>query len=460
MTIGTLPDVALLRIFDFYVDERWIEGWCILVHVCRKWRNVVFGSPRRLNLRLYCEASTPVGKMLDVWPPFPIVIKVYGYEIRALWWGMENVTEALKHNDRMQRIELSDVSRSRFENALAAMQQPFPTLTYLLLESGGDETVLVQPDSFLGGSAPCLQELFLRRIPFPGVPKLLLSTTHLVHLRLWGIPHSGYFSPEAVATGLSVLIRLESLIISFESPRSRPDQSNRRPPPPTRTLLPVLTELWFEGVSDYLEDLVARINAPLLDELRIKFFHQLIFDTPQLTQFINRTPKFKAHDEACVFFSDRDVSFTLPQTSDGRLRLEISCTQPDWQLSSLAQICSSSFPEALFPTVERLYIHCSISLLRWPDEIDSGQWLELLHPFIAAKALYISTEVAPRIIPTLQELSRERVTDVLSNMQTLFVEETLSEPAQKAIWRFVAARQFAGHPIAVSRWERSQANWY
>lgn len=34
VTIDMLPDVALLTVFDFYVD---IEEWQTLVHVCRKW---------------------------------------------------------------------------------------------------------------------------------------------------------------------------------------------------------------------------------------------------------------------------------------------------------------------------------------------------------------------------------------------------------------------------------------
>jgi hypothetical protein len=53
-------------------------------------------------------------------------------------------------------------------------------------------------------------------------------------------------------------------------------------------------------------------------------FHQLIFDTQQLTQFIGRTPKFKARDEAPVVFSDRVVWVTLPQTFDGVLELAVS----------------------------------------------------------------------------------------------------------------------------------------
>ena len=170
-----LPDVALLEIFDFYVDEERIEAWHTLVHVCRKWRNVVFGSPRRLNLRLYCTARTPVRETLDVWPLLPIVIWVYGHET----WGVDNIIAALEHNDRICELDLFDIPSSQLEKVLAAMQQPFPALTRLRLQSR-DETAPVVPASFLGGSAPRLQTLILDRIPFPGLPKLLLSATHLV----------------------------------------------------------------------------------------------------------------------------------------------------------------------------------------------------------------------------------------------------------------------------------------
>ena len=52
-----------------------VEGWQLLVHVCRRWRNVVFGSPRRLNLQLRCTHETPVKDKLDVWPSLPLIIK-------------------------------------------------------------------------------------------------------------------------------------------------------------------------------------------------------------------------------------------------------------------------------------------------------------------------------------------------------------------------------------------------
>jgi hypothetical protein len=91
------------------------------------------------------------------------------------------------------------------EKVLVATQRRFPALTSLVLGFYGNETEPVVPASFLGGSAPRLQELWLRRAPFPGLPKLLLTATQLVDLNLESIPHSGYISPEAMATGLSTV---------------------------------------------------------------------------------------------------------------------------------------------------------------------------------------------------------------------------------------------------------------
>lgn len=455
VTIDIFPDLALLGIFESYVDEA-RQGWCTLAHVCRKWRNVVLGSPLRLDLRLYCTARTPVREMLDIWPPLPIVIGANGHEK----WGVDNILAALEHNDRICTIDLWHIPRSLLEKVLEAMRDPFPALTFLQLYPG-NETAPVVSASFLGGSAPHLKTLKLNGIPFPALPKLLLSATHLVDLDLWRIPYSGYISPEAMVTCLSMLTRLKSLFIGFESPRYPPHLNSRCPPPPTRTVLPVLTKLWFKGVGDYLEDLVARINAPLLNNLRIIFFLQLVFDTPELTQFIGRTPKLKAHGEAHVFFRDRNISVTLPQsgpeTIDGALQLEISCTQSDWQLSSLAQVCKSTFPRTFIPAVERVYFRSGSWPLRWQDDMEKSQWLELFHPFTAVKGLYISQEFAPLIVPAVQELVGERVTEVLPSLQTLFLEEThASGPFQETIGNFVSARQHTKHPIVVSRWERKE----
>ena len=444
-----LPDVALLEIFDFLLHnlENWDrERWHKLVHVCRKWRNIVFGSPVCLDLRLYCTARTPVMKTLDVWPSLPIIIDDPTHTPDT-----DNIVAALKQNERICELKLSLLNFSLIskEKVFATMQQPFPALTLLEL-SYGDEKAPVDAHSFLGGSAPPhLQLLKFNRIPIPGLPKLLLSATHLVRLSLSKIPHFGYFSPEAMVACLSVLTRLENLDIGFKSPRSRPDR--RHPPPRTRTILPVLTALYFIGVSEYLEDFVARIDAHLLNRLDITLFHQLVYDTPQLALFISRTPKFKTHNniEARVLFPFVYASIT---TFDTRLQLAISCGKPDWQLSSLAQVCSSSLPQTLISTVEHLYIEEYNEKYNVGD-IESSQWLELLGPFTAVKRLYMSPKFAPGIATALQGLVAEAVAEVLPALQTVFLKTLPSEPIQEAIEKFAAARQLFGHPITVPRWE-------
>ena len=459
VTIDMLPDVALLEIFECYVNqareeedpydpyERWltIQTWHTLVHVCRKWRRIVLGSPGRLDLRLFCKDTTPVKETLAVWPPLPIVIGQHNQPEQS----MDNIIAALERNDRVCEIRLKFATKLELEEVLAAMQQRFPALTHLemWLPELEDETLVV-PGSFLGGSAPRLQYLQFDHIPFPGLPKLILSATGLVDLHLIDIPHSGYISPEAMARCLSTLTSLEELTLQFKSPLSRPLRESQRSHSPTRSVLLALTEFWFQGVSEYLEDLVARIDAPLLDTFDIRFFHQLIFDTPKLTQFIARTPNTQPPVEARIAFSDRDVVVTCPGTFARSFSLGISCRQSDWRLSSLAQVCSLSFPEAFIPGVEVLYIYeHEYFQPRWQDDIEDSQWLEALHLFTAVKYLYLSQELASRIAPALQELASE----VLPSLQNIFLEDLHpSVPVQGAIGKFVAARQLAGHHIAVS----------
>src|SRR6266849_1688691 len=118
MTIDMLPDNALLEIFDFYLDGARIEALITLVHVSRKWRIVVFGSPRRLNLRLDCRARTPVRETVHVWPLLPIVIS--GNDSQE--WDVDNIIAALEHNDRVCGVELWNVPSCQMEKVLAAMQ--------------------------------------------------------------------------------------------------------------------------------------------------------------------------------------------------------------------------------------------------------------------------------------------------------------------------------------------------
>jgi hypothetical protein len=113
----------------------------------------------------------------------------------------------------------------------------------------------------------------------------------------------------------------------------------------------------------------------------MSLFNQIDFNTPQLVQYIRRTPTFKAPDEACVVFHSHAawVKLLAPSVGDGTLRLLILCREPDWQLSSLAQVCTWSLPP--LSTVEILYIYKhQFFELDWQGDIEKTRgWNFYVH---------------------------------------------------------------------------------
>lgn len=453
VTIDMLPDEILLNIFDLFrldsissVGYTW--AWQDLVHVCRRWRSIIFASPHFLDLRLVCKSRTPVRKTLDAWPAFPI-----GIQAHPIHEDEGDVVAALEHPDRVSWIELSGLTGLQLERCASVMQVPFPALTFLWLELY-DPSGPVLTNAFLGGTAPRLRTILLNGIPFPTLPRLLLSSSDLVDLQLWNIPVSGYFSPELLAICLSALTRLESLSVEFQCPRPFPDRNRRHPPPLTRAVIPALTRLHFQGVSEYLEDLVARINAPLLDHVIITFFNQLLFEIPQLPQFVNRTEKLILLNRATVTFRPHTVGISLySPIRSPKFELQVSCKDSDWQISSMEQICIQCL--SLLSRVEQLEIYEG-SFLRpeWVDDMDSTQWLELFDPWASVQSLHVSEELQPLVAPALQGLTGRRATEMLPALRTLFLEGLQHGSISESIEPFIAARKRFDRPVAVLRWHQ------
>jgi hypothetical protein len=460
VTINILPDDVLLHIFHSVrvtsldglkgVDGQYLPwNWHRLVHVCRRWRSVVFASPKFLDLKLLCGLRTRV-QHTGIWPPLPIVIRNNPYFPHT----------AIVQPNRICEISLRFLKSSQFQRLISTMQHQFPALVHLTLDfvyNGGPTPSL--PDGFLGGSTPRLQSLTLRSIAFPALPKLLLSATDLVQLTFSNIPHFGYVSPEAIVAGLAVLANLKSLTIGFEPPLSRPDGESQRPTPATPIVLPALTYFEFQGSSEYLEDLVGGIDAPLLDSTLIST-HQLILDVPQLAQFIGHRTWFQELNEAHVDLDSHSVQVKVSsptRTFDRIFRLRITCEQPDWQLSSVRKVFTSFFPSIY--TVRHLYIHCAQNFaLQWQADVENMPLLEVFYPFTSVKNLYVSKEGAQRIATALalQALVGERATEVFPALESLYLEELPPlGPIQEAIGQFFAARQLSGHPVAISHWNRT-----
>ena len=461
ITFNMLPEDVLLEIIDFCVGrhtdgehivcEGYTVEWIRLAHVCRRWRSIIFQSPHRLNLRLICKKWTPARDTLDIWPPLPLVIHDKGSNNSS---DTGNIIAALEHSDRVYHIDLDHSSPDVMNSA--AMQKPFPELTHLRIVNFGIilNPLAIIPNSFMGGAAPRLRSLYLLYFPFPGLPKLLCSAAHLVHLALT-VPKLGYIPPKLMATSLSALTNLKFFLLHFMHPTPRLAPESRLPPPPslTRSILSSLTEINFIGTSEYLEVILAHIDAPRLHDLDIAFFNQIIFHTPQLSQLISRRPTFMEMEKGCIRFSYQAVAVKSPSlTSAGKLKVEILSRVLEWQLSFLEQVCTSSFPPV--STLKDLYIYDITLGSCWRDDVENTLWLELLRPFAAVKNLYICRTFVPRIAPALQELVGSRTTEALPTLENIFLDGfRVSEPLHKGIEKFVAARGLISHPIAVYPWD-------
>ena len=457
ITINELPENILLEIFDFYrknsFDTR-LWKWHLLAHVCRRWRQIVFSSPLRLNLRILCTSRTSV-ENLSIWPTFPIDIEYnFGGDINPS--GQDNVVAALKHPDRVCGVSFR-MKSSQLGDVATIMKLPFPVLTRLHIRSD-DINVPVLPKEFLGRSVPRLREITLSGIPYPALPALLLSAGHLVTLELHRIPPTGYISPQAMATCLAALPRIDTFDLQFQLSIPLPE---RMRPPLTRIILPALTSFKFRGASEYLEDLVAQIDSPQIDRVLIVYFNQLVdFQVAQLPKFIERSFfKMTLFKHAQVTLSSDRVSFDMCRHEfrhdedhstpcQPSVKIVISCRGIDWQVWHMAQVLTHF--SATLSNVIRLKLEC-------PDrkytQLECSEWLLLLRQFSAVQTLHASRKLAKHVSLALEDIPQETVTEVLPSLNSI----ALQGQRASSVENFITARQLFGHPVTVIDFERERA---
>ena len=450
--IFILPENILLEIFGIYVDSAaWPheDAWHTLVHVCRRWRYIVFVSHRCLKLQLRCTNKRSAQMMLDIWPALPIAVEFRSGMLQSQ--VASNIITALNQRDRIRKIDLYPIPLSLLRK-IGSIKRPLPVLTDLKLALNNEEELSL-PDSFLGGSAPRLRSLQLIGIPFPALSNLLSSTAELVTLYISSIPHSSHTSPETMVTSLSTLTKLQSLTLGFQSSQSPADNAGRFLPLQTRIVLPALTSLYLLSYDEYLEDIVSRIDIPLLEDMTTEPFKQRVFDPRQLRDFISHMKAFKPFHRADIDMIDSSVSliiFSRGAVADHEyelLKFTTSRKPLDWPvLRSFAQFCISALPP--LPTLTRLDIRKSGQ--HWQNRISDPQWIDLLRPFTSVKDLILSETAAGHVAPALRGLAVENETDILPALQNLFLKASAqSGPTQEAISQFVDTRRLSNRPVSV-----------
>ena len=444
----------MLEIFDLYRKDHYnnprplpVWKWHILVHVCKRWRQLVFSSPHRLDLKVLCTYGTPFRENLGIWPAFPIVLDLHSPGSLFTPNDEDNAIAALEHSDRLCSINLY-VTGSMRAKMSTVLSKPFPLLKRFKFYTVG-LNVPALPDEFLGGSAPCLQEFYLNGIPFPALPTLLLTTSNLVNLTLSTIPPTGYIPPETMVACLNVLPLLERFVIEFSDTDPHPDQI--RPPPTTRSVIPALTSFWFQGPFEYLEDFVAQIDGSRLDEIVIGYLNGPDHsEVVQLSEFINRSvgPELTPSGRAHVICRREAVTFTVyrranyPGSDRRPLKTTIYSDALEWYIPELVNVLCRFPATAIFSTI----VHLKLEMQGNEDCVDfahGADWLGLFRHFPAMRILDVSGRLAEPVAIALKRITTEMVTEVFPSLRVIFTED---QPAS-SVETIVAARRLSDRPV-------------
>ena len=440
-SIEVLPDDVLLIIFGSYRRSSPMR-WHRLTHVCRRWRRIVFASPRGLDLRLYCKPGTPVLKMLDCWPALPINVHFKGCQTFDLptFEDENNIVAALKHSDHVRSISIT-VTDSLLEG-LRTIELSFPELEDLVL-LGEEFHPMPFPAHLRWGTR--LRSLRLTGISLTTLPQLLLSSPDLVDLQLYGIVDTRMLSSQTFASALSALTRLQSLSVHFHE-HCRSGFVDIPPFCGERVVLPALTDLKFRIRDDDLNSFIARIDAPHLADIEIIFFYRRTIDLSAISQFIDRIDMQKSHGRADIISSDCAVSMSLTRSRPPtRLLLGITGTylMLDWMLSSMARICDH-FSQSLL-SVRDLRIESRDS--SHGRNAISEKWMEIIRSFSSVGRFHVAGERAAGILQALQPTVGEVTSGALPALTNLYVMGPRTGALHYAIQAIINPRKLSGSPI-------------
>ena len=256
------------------------------------------------------------------------------------------------------------------------------------------------------------------------VPTLLLSARNLVSLHLRHIPPTGYISPGAIVAGLPVLTRLESLCILFSCPRIY--QSRMRLDPPMRAVLPALTYFRFAGRTEYLDDLVAVIDALRLHSIHTDVDKFDFLQVPQIFLFVGRTDNLSFR-RVQVDFTSEEVTIEL-QVDPYRLN---DAHQPYFGLST--SFDWSDHVAHIAPILTQILAMC--------PNVD-------YRLFPTVKMLHMSGRLAVQVARALDDVPGEMVTEVFPSLLSLILE-SMDHKELISAEQFVSLRRLHGRPVTL-----------
>ncbi|KAH9980638.1 hypothetical protein BJV77DRAFT_404499 [Russula vinacea] len=248
--IHLLDNDSLLQIFSHYRlenEDNWNlrQTWRNLVHVCRRWRNLIYDSSSHLDVCLLLMNDSPSIDTLGHLPPLPLVIDFSDRTETISQKDEDNIHLGLQQHGLVRRVVL-EAQSSSLRMWLELMKKHFPRLRDLSLFSTTiEEMNLTLPETL---QVPDLRRLSLHGVGLPKGLSLLSSVTALSTLSLTQIRGSCCFSPRSLVTQLQDLPHLEELSIGFAISTPLPSSEGELLPVPIAPVtLPTLRRLTFRG---------------------------------------------------------------------------------------------------------------------------------------------------------------------------------------------------------------------
>jgi hypothetical protein len=461
--INCLPDEVLLEVFDSYrqffddhqYDNQWRKkyAWFNLVHVCRRWRAVVFASCSRLDLNIVVGPEKPdqIKTILSRSFNLPILVDYSSrpggrYRPRreitgSVLWRMR---AALRDRDRVREIFFGegwpiDFTRELFN----ATNHPFPALESLILCFPFGQKPYI-PATFLRGSDHSdlpLRRLKLYGVSLASVSGFLLFATALTDLTL-NVPFSimRFESCQSRELFLACLQGMQSLcsldLTVLTTPSLLPGSEFHS------TLVPLLklTRFHYSGPGIFLNNLMSGLSAPSLQDgcfrlcaiSPVSYLSRAIGDVREEFRSISVTFDMDSTQSGEISYSNLSFRFNVSGFSDSTTAI---FRTPPTKLA-MTEVLALNFPHS----------QMTMSIL------SEHSLREFLRQFRSVRMLRVSPlSFAQRVRLLLQQDNGEAVLPLLEEIELSDGEE-YKRRAAKAVADFkpfVSARGRTGHLVKV-----------
>jgi F-box-like len=448
ISIGHLPDELLLEIFDLWrladlCGWNHERQWYTLLHICRRWRYIMLESASRLKLRLLCDHHTPTETMLMHSPPLPLIVEpTYIDRADIIEQSQQNAFHGLGQSDRVFSIILSaDSLYYEYKLKLnAALNRTFPILETLSLTSFEDDIPMILPDNF---ATPRLRALHLHNIPLEDASLVLTNsvTANLISLRFDRIEEYSYVPPEHLLELISSMPQLENLSIGFGPTflLSDPDREFWHADM-HRVVLPSLWNLTFTGDSAYLEKLLARISAPLLQCFHVTYSPKPSLAVKALPAFLKTIQDIDFRAAVVSFSGTVAITYYPEKPSDSSSCLMLAMGSDDKidrfneQVATMVQICTAISPVLRF--VESLAIEFNRAYV--PDDfaVRREHWCIFLRSLGAVRRLRADVALTRELVRTLNPedgMATEELLPMLSELVVVSRVDLVRNPFDSLI---------------------------